>query len=208
MVVCSAPSRGIELLGNVHDVTDEELMLAYAHGDEHAFRSLFARTCPILLGVARKQGLSDQEAWDVVQQTFLALHQARFHYREGERVRPWLFTIGLNFLRQFQRKRNGSRETSFEFEPSSRPSLDPLLIRERMENSARVLAAIGSLPPAQQEVVRLHWLEGQNFAEVASLLHVSVAAVKVRAHRAYDRLRQMLRSSALDGDQGFFEKKR
>ena len=47
-------------------------------------------------------------------------------------------------------------------------------------------------PEPQQEVILLHWYEGLSFAEIGLVLRASEGAVKVRAHRAYVTLRQML----------------
>jgi len=41
----------------------------------------------------------------------------------------------------------------------------------------------------------LHWYEGLTFSEIASVVQASESAVKVRAHRAYQRLRELLDES-------------
>jgi RNA polymerase sigma-70 factor (ECF subfamily) len=171
--------------------TDEELMEAYVRGDQAAFHELFLRLSPILLGMFRRQGARAEDAQDLLQQTFLHLHRARFDFKQGCRVRPWLFTIALNVRRQLARKQIGRRERVLEQEPpaSSTSVSQPL---ESGEDAARVRDSLCALPEAQREVIELHWFQGVAFADIASIVGASVSAVKVRAHRGYERLRELL----------------
>jgi DNA-directed RNA polymerase specialized sigma24 family protein len=56
------------------------------------------------------------------------------------------------------------------------------------------------LPADQREVIELHWFDELEFPEVAQVVGASVSAVKVRAHRGYVRLRQILGDAALPGN--------
>ena len=57
-----------------------------------------------------------------------------------------------------------------------------------------VEAALAQLPENQREAIVLHRFEGFSFREIAELLGVTETAVKVRAHRGYERLRVLLAS--------------
>jgi len=46
------------------------------------------------------------------------------------------------------------------------------------------------LPPAQREVIELHFVKGLSFARVAEVVGASLGAVRVRAHRGYRVLRE------------------
>ena len=52
--------------------------------------------------------------------------------------------------------------------------------------------ALAALPDHQREVIELHWLGELPFPEVARAVGASLSAVKVRAHRGYKRLRDLL----------------
>ena len=65
------------------------------------------------------------------------------------------------------------------------PTVDPGLTRE-------VERALAQLPQNQREAIVLHRFEGFSFREIGELLGVSETAVKVRAHRGYERLRLLL----------------
>ena len=52
--------------------------------------------------------------------------------------------------------------------------------------------SLGQLPESQRTVVLLHWYEGWTFREIGLMLGASTGAVKVRASRAYAKLRELL----------------
>jgi RNA polymerase sigma factor (sigma-70 family) len=168
--------------------SDEELMAAYVKGDQEAFRELFRRYAPVVLGIARRGAGSRDEAEDLVQQTFLQVHRGRLDFRPDARLRPWLLTIALNVKREFLRRqvRNPVRTVDAEMlDGWASEQGDP----ERAVGDARVRLAVERLPGPQREVVELHWFAGLSFGEIAQALGATESAVKLRAFRAYRVLR-------------------
>jgi len=182
--------------------TDEELMAAYVAGDAGAFRALFDRYAPMLLRMLRRQVASDADARDLVQLAFLHLHRARLDFREGSRVRPWLVTIALNAKREHFRRTGRRRETTLEPERARGEGISSSDQLVAGEEAKRVRAALASLPDNQREVIELHWFEGLPFAEIADAVGANVSAVKVRAHRGYERLRMLLKETSNPGASG------
>ncbi|MGF1464589.1 MAG: RNA polymerase sigma factor [Sandaracinaceae bacterium] len=179
--------------------TDEQLMAAYLEGDAGAHRALFERLSPTLLAVARRHLRDAAEAEDVVQRTFLQVHRARFDFRPGAKLRPWVFTIAMNLVRDIHRKRKRHRETPLPAEGRREPAVEPLGF-ERKEEAALVRRALASLPRDQREAIQLHWIEERPFSEVASIVGASVSAVKVRAHRGYKKMRTWLEAETELGE--------
>jgi RNA polymerase sigma-70 factor (ECF subfamily) len=174
--------------------SDEELMAAYVAGDERAFHELFQRYAPILLGFMARQLHARSEAHDLVQQTFLQLHRARHDFVPGGRLRPWLFTIALNLKREHFRRVRRRREAPLLLE-GGEPSVEPRGVQ--MSDARRALAhALARLPADQREVIELHWFDGLNFSEVSEVVGASLSAVKVRAHRGYRRMREIIEPEA------------
>jgi RNA polymerase sigma-70 factor (ECF subfamily) len=167
-------------------------MAAYAEGDQAAFRELFARNAPLLTRVVRAQVGSDDECRDLVQQTFLQLHRARRDYRKGEPLRPWLLTIAYNLCRDRWRALGRRREIPIEQAPPPVESTTASDLLQERQRAARLHAALAGLPDEQRRVVEMHWFAGLPLPDVATALGVSLSAVKVRAHRAYERLRNDL----------------
>ena len=171
--------------------TDEELMRAYVGGDHAAFRELFARYAPMLLRLTTRHLRSDELAREVVQQTFFQVHAARNDFQADRKLRPWVFTIAMNLVREHYRKKKRRPEAPLDEAREAAPMEErgPIERRERVE---AVRAAMERLPVSQREVVELHWFEDRPFAEVAEIVGSTEGAVRVRAHRAYKRLKELL----------------
>ena len=186
-------------------MTDEALMAAHVGGDKKAFPELVRRYGPLLQGMARRHLRSTELARDVVQQTFLQVHRARRDFRTGAKLRPWVFTIATNLVREHYRRTGRRPETSYEAvreeAPSIEPTVDPVDLAELQASRLDVLRlreALTKLPESQRLVIELHWIQGHPFSEVASIVGSSVSAVKVRAHRGYKRLRALVDESRVE----------
>lgn len=172
--------------------SDAELMAEYVAGDSAAFKLIFDRHAGALYAMARRRLSSDEDARDVVQQTLLQLHRARHDFRAGARLRPWLFTIAMNLVREHYRRKGRRREQSLEADPIAEQAVEPGGDEQAQARSARLRAALESLPESQREVIELHWFAESPYEEIARIVGASVAAVRVRAHRGYERLREIL----------------
>lgn len=168
-------------------------MEAYVAGDPRAFQILFERLAPALHGFFRRAA-GDAAADDLLQATFMKVHGARGRWRRGERVRPWVFAIAGNVRVDWARREGraaGEELREDEVEAADDPG-DPaadLLSRERGD---RVRRALQKLPEAQRVVLELHRFEGLGFEEIGRALGISEGAAKLRAFRAYARLRGLL----------------
>jgi RNA polymerase sigma-70 factor (ECF subfamily) len=171
--------------------TDEDLMRAFVGGDHGAFRVLFDRYAPMLLRVARRRLSSDEEAREVVQQTFFQLNLARNDFREDAKLRPWVVTIAMNLVREHYRRRGRRKEAPIDAAIHT-VGVEPKSEIESEQRAQRVRAAIASLPETQRIVIELHWLEELPFSEVARIVGAREGAVRVRAHRGYKRLEELL----------------
>jgi RNA polymerase sigma factor (sigma-70 family) len=178
--------------------SDEELLLRYREGDTAAFRELFERYAPILLRILGRELSPSSLAEDLVQQTFLQLHRARFDFDPTRRFRPWIFTIALNLKREhFRAARQRPHASSDDAAEVAVPPAD----HERVDVRQTITWALERIPGEQREVIELHWFEGLSFRDVAHCLGIGAVAAKVRAHRGYVRLRALLeRGEPNDGN--------
>jgi RNA polymerase sigma-70 factor (ECF subfamily) len=173
------------------DASDEQLMVAHTGGDAEAFAQLYRRYVQPLLRLMVRAQRSDEEARDLVQQTFLQLHRARADYDASRRFRPWLYAIARNVSREAFRKRQ-RRPTVSNDVPGTPEPLAESLAPEQIQVARAVRAAIEALPAYQREVIELHWFDGLTFTEIAQCLGVAANTAKVRAHRGYQSLRARL----------------
>ena len=175
--------------GELTELTDEKLFSAYVGGDKGAFEVLFDRYGPSMLAYLKRQIFRRDEANDVLQEVFLQLHRSRLDYDPTRSFRPWLYTIAVNLLREHFR-RIGRRREVLDIDASSIPTATAS--PESAATATQVRNAVGALPEDQREAIALHWFEGFTFPEIAAMVGASVSAVKVRAHRGYRSLEEVL----------------
>ncbi|HZX95905.1 MAG TPA: RNA polymerase sigma factor [Myxococcales bacterium] len=173
--------------------TDEELMSAYVAGDARAFEELFARLAPRIHGFFLRSFRDEGVADDLLQVTFMKMHRARERYRKDLRVTPWLFAIAarvrLDELRRRLRMPEDADEEALARADEQAPRDPP----PDTEARDAVRAALQALPESQRAVIHLHRYEGMTFAEIAQVLGTTPGAVKLRAFRGYETLRQQLK---------------
>jgi len=157
-------------------------------GDQYAFHSLFEEIKPIISRYVRRRVSDQSEADDICQEALIAIFRSRHTYLPSRPFDPWLFAIVRNvFSRSFGRTlERGKWEESVADLPEARG--DALV-----DSNIELLDAFKALPPAQQEAVRLTKLEGLSINEASEVAGSSVAAMKVRVHRAYQALKEALR---------------
>ncbi|HVV51500.1 MAG TPA: RNA polymerase sigma factor [Polyangia bacterium] len=173
-------------------------MARYVGGDDVAFRQLFALLAPKVRAFFLRSFIDPALAEDLTQTTFLKLHRARASYCADRPLKPWLFTIAAGVRRDELRRRYRLPPHVGELELEQAELLHtderspPQETAESGEIEA-VRAAVDRLPESQRAVLHLHLHEGLTFEEIAQVLGTSPGAVRVRASRAYERLRKSLR---------------
>ena len=134
---------------------------------------------------------NDEFIEDCVQESLIAIHQARHTYDPGRPFRPWLFAIVRNKAIDFFRRRSKREKTLHRFhkeqEVLSQPGGQDYSLRQFMDGQF-----LDSLPKKDKEVLVLTKIIGFSVAETAEKLEISQGAVKVRVHRAIRKLRCLL----------------
>src|SRR5580693_8914648 len=118
------------------DAELETLMVRYQQGDSSAAADLVTRLSPALHRFFMTQFVSRRYADDLLQETWLRIHQVRHTYRPGEPVLPWLYAIARHIrVDQYRKARRvEDREQQAERMPEpavverdSGPDLDAML---------------------------------------------------------------------------------
>jgi RNA polymerase sigma-70 factor (ECF subfamily) len=174
--------------------TAAQLMARYCDGDAEGCRGLYALLAPRLLGYLKGLVGERAAAEDLLQQTFLKLHEARAGYVRGADPVPWIYTIAhrtcLDELRRRRRARGRMEREANEPEVAASPGLDET--EAQAERYRRALAALDRLPESQREALLLTKVHGRTHAEAAAITGSTPGAIKLRAHRAYVALRALL----------------
>ena len=178
----------------VVDLEELQWLPRHARGDAEAFPALMhAYRAPVWNYLIRC-GVASQLREDLFQDIFLKIHQSAASYRSSWPLRPWVFTIAANTLRNHVRERKRYRQF---FAPDELPDLEDSnpgvdKIAESTEIKAWLDKAIMALPFSQREVLVLVTLESLPLKEVAAILKTSQNTVKTRLRRARLKLADML----------------
>ncbi len=167
----------------------ETLMARYQRGDFAAATALVHRLSPQIHRFFVVQIASRVDADDLLQETWLRIHDVRHTYRAGEPVLPWLYAIARHIRVDHYRKsrRTVAREEQLEKLPELAAALPAGTGR-----TSDLEALLAPLPESQREVIEMLKIEGMSLEEVARATSSSVGSVKQKAHRAYERLRERL----------------
>jgi len=181
------------------DASDADLVKRALAGDRAAFGLLVERHRSILLRLAQRMLGDPAEAEDMAQEACLHAFLSLSRLRDPERFGAWLYGIAVNLCRLRLRARRstyaledweGGRVARGFTWAEAQPA--PEAAYEIRELHAVVLNAIALLPPEQQVVVRLHYLDGLTLTEIGVLAEAPLGTVKARLHRARERLRASL----------------
>jgi RNA polymerase sigma-70 factor (ECF subfamily) len=156
-------------------------------GDAGAYGALLDDIGPVLMSFLRRRVRDAEEVQDVYQDIFMAVHRARHTYQPTRPLEPWLFAIARRVMTDHQRRRlsRHAREALVDTLPEVSVESDAHL-KPQLEQ------AIRGLSPDQRRALELLRLEGLPVEAAARRAGTSVGALKVRAHRAYKMIRQLL----------------
>jgi RNA polymerase sigma factor (sigma-70 family) len=188
------------------DLSDEQLMLAYARGDAQAFEIVFERHRGWLLrtlrGRVRAAGFSgDELAEDIAQETWLTVIRTIDDYQPSARFTTWLYQVAQHrLIDHFRKQANSVKHDDVLFEDGSRNdievqadlSFDPAHIAEQRAMVAQFTQALDTLPSAQSEVFILIAQGGMTVPEVAENLKLPLETVKSRLRYARSKLVEIL----------------
>jgi RNA polymerase sigma factor (sigma-70 family) len=181
-------------------VSDDRLVAAAKIGHSGAFDDLYTRHVEKMLRITYRITRNRQDAEDAVQECFLNafLHLKNFDGRS--RFSTWLTRIAMNAALMKLRKNHASREVpaGVSVETSelcsehqvSDCSPNPEELCTKSERDATLRDAIAKLRPSIRRVLEIHKLQERSLEETATVLGISVGAVKSRVFHARAELRR------------------
>lgn len=160
-------------------------------GDELAFGHLVRRLVRPALATAWELAATREDAEEVVQDAFARAWRELPRYDPGRPFAPWFFTILRNLGRNAARRDRRWNTVELEDVVDGADPADTEDDSVGLEPEL-VLAALEELSPMQRACFRLVRLEGFPSAEVAAMLGIDGATVRVHIHRATRALRGRL----------------
>ena len=191
--------------GMPQDVGDlTELVAAARAGDQQAFEELVRATYADTYTLAYRLTGDEEDARDVVQESYLRAFRGLKRFRGDAQFTTWLYRITANCASTHLGRRAKHRHDEL---TDDAPLADPIrAVDPQARTDARATARpahrrpCGDLPPRLRAVVVLRDVYDLPHEAIAAELGISESAAKVRLHRARKKLREHL--FPLRGEQG------
>jgi RNA polymerase sigma factor (sigma-70 family) len=182
---------------DLEDRRDDDLHRRLVLGDREAFDVLYRRYAPAAFGLAYRVTGQDLLAQDVVHDSFLALWKApeAFDPARGS-FRTFFLSLVHHRAVDTVRREERLRSRSLRMNPGRGQDEDVAedVVEEAwlQDRRARVVAALGCLPPEQRAVLDLAYFGGFTQARIAEILDIPLGTVKTRTLAALRKLQRML----------------
>lgn len=174
--------------------SDGDVVRAVLAGDRERYAELVDRYRDRYARYAARMLGSADAAEDAVQDAFVRAFDQLAQCHDPNKFVGWFFLILRNRCFAERRKRRSQAPLEAADEVASGDRSDNGA--ETAERRRALQHALLELTPEQREVFVLKHVEGLSYGEIAERLETSVPSLKMRMHRAYDRLREQLRGHA------------
>ena len=184
----------------MEEKTDIELVALARNGDKDAFGRLAQRYQVMAQRFAMRLVAKEDSAQDLVQEAMLQAYLSLKKLRDPARFKSWLCGIVLNVCRSHLREQKVdffSLEAiigglQFYPAPFSAAVVTPERIAEERELYRIVLDAVNTLSPGDRDIILLFYYAQLSLSEMVTIMNLSAGSIKVRLHRARQRLKAVL----------------
>jgi RNA polymerase sigma-70 factor, ECF subfamily len=168
-------------------------------GDKDAFRILVERHSRAIFSQAFRMTHSEQDAEEIVQETFLRAYRGLGRFESRAAVGSWLYRIASNCALDLLSRRHRQPQPAPVLEdddppeerlPGTDPGPERLLISGELQE--RLEASLGQLSPSERVAFTLRHFEGRSIEEISRILDVRAGAAKNSIFRAVKKLRRDL----------------
>ncbi len=187
------------------DASDLDLVKRCQDGDAEAFDELVTRYRTRVFGMIYNMVHSEQDAWDLAQDSFIKAWKSIARFRGKSSFYTWVYRIVMNVTIDWLRKKQ-VRGAGLEFDDAVQlREVDPAsktlpraeaLPHERMERReirGRIDQAIAQLSPEHRAVILMKETEDMQYHEIAEALECSIGTVMSRLFYARKKLQNLLR---------------
>lgn len=180
-------------------LTDDQLVAAYAKGDNQAFDILLkrhqARVFSYIFSIVKNRDVAD----DIFQETFVkaitTIKQGR--YAESGKFAAWISRIAHNLIIDYYRQEKSENTMSADEEgvdvlnrrELSDTNIEDILVNEQIHNDVRRI--IEALPENQREVLMMRYYRDMSFKEIAEATKVSINTALGRMRYAILNMRRI-----------------
>ena len=184
------------------EISDAAVVAQVLAGDKEAFRLLVDRHTRSIYSVAYRMTGNQQDAEEILQETFLRAYKslARFELRSS--FATWLYRIAVNRSLDFLKAKKMNESYPISENPGAEPGEQEIQLPETgpgperlllsTEARERISRALGLLSPAERVAFTMRHMEGRSIEEISQSLNIRTSAAKNSIFRAVQKLRQQL----------------
>lgn len=182
--------------------TDQMLVERVQNGETHAFDLLVTKYQTKLFHLVNRYVTDQDEALDVVQESFIKSYRAIQSFRGDSAFYTWLFRIAVNTAKNYlatQKRRPPQYDVDAveaeqyggENRLKDRDTPENELLRDEIQNT--VQQAMDKLPDDLRTAIVLREMEGLSYEEIAQVMDCPIGTVRSRIFRARDAIDQKLK---------------
>lgn len=186
-------------MAKTQGITDDQLVKAYANGDNEAFDVLLRRHQDRIFSYILRIIKNEDIANDIFQETFvkaiLTIKQGR--YTENGRFPAWISRIAHNLIIDHYRQEKSENVQSADMEEIDilnrkdlcEATIEDIIIADQIRDDVKYLIEL--LPELQREVLKMRYYQNLSFKEIAEITGVSINTALGRMRYAIINLRRL-----------------
>lgn len=171
-------------------MTDEMIMEAVKSGDLQQASVLFERYNKRIYNFLARMTMSKVLAEDLTQNVFLRMIKYRNSYREGNKFHSWIYQIARNVFSDHYQMHKNKFAGFVDVEKVEDSIADKEESIEQDEREKILHKSMAMLNEEQRELLVLTRFQHLKYEEVAVIMDTTVANIKVKVHRAIQKLKE------------------
>ncbi|WP_422104447.1 RNA polymerase sigma factor [Winogradskyella sp.] len=177
------------------EVKDEILLDRLKNGDVDSLGTLYERYKERLFNYFLRSTGNYEISNDLLMETFERVYKYRGSYKTQRKVRPWLFQIATNLLKDSYKKSTkfmpiDERISNLKVVKADEPT-DVAYRNKQLEK------ALLRLKPKQRQIVNMYYLLEMSYEDIAIIESISINSVRIKVCRALKKLKELLKDSEL-----------
>ena len=177
----------------------EQAVLRLQKGDQEAFDLIYRATRPVVAAVIRKYNRNQEDYEDIIQETYIKVHQNIRQLQEPGKVQPWINRIAANIAIRSNMKKNPALFSQLEGDEEDAPlefedeneAYNPEAVADKKAVAGIVDEIMNLLPEDQRTALWMVYGQGVKIREMAESLGVSENTIKSRLFQGKKKLLAM-----------------
>jgi RNA polymerase sigma-70 factor (ECF subfamily) len=178
------------------ELTDTEIIRRILQGDQAIFATLVQRYQQYVFTLVLRFTDSREDAEEISQDVFVKAYRSLADFRGDAKFSTWLYTVVrtscITFLRKKRLDTTSIDNERIALQLENKESGFNANIIEQKSRHAMINGAIRLLSPDDSQLITLFYKGEQSLEEIGKIMGLEPNTVKVKLHRARNRLREKI----------------